>query len=217
MVFTGEASWRWRMMLPTPDQSYERFWRQSVRWLAQNAPEPVTISLPAAPAPGDAFPVTITVRDAGYQARADAGVDVRMTSPAGRQDTVRAEPVLSQPGQFRATLHAAEAGVYRVSVDARRAQATLGSPAATLLVGSVDPEMTDPRRNDDTLQRVARASKGAVFGVNDTAALLERLNTAAPGAILAQRTDLWHTGWSFAILAGLLAAEWLTRRRWGLR
>jgi uncharacterized membrane protein len=54
MVFTGEASWRWRMLLPTSDQSYERFWRQAARWLVQNAPTPVQMTLPAAPAPGDA-------------------------------------------------------------------------------------------------------------------------------------------------------------------
>ena len=35
MVFTGEASWRWRMMLPTTDQSYDRFWRQAARWLGK--------------------------------------------------------------------------------------------------------------------------------------------------------------------------------------
>ena len=50
MVFTGEASWRWRMLLPTSDQSYERFWRQAVRWLGQAAPDPVSLVLPAAPA-----------------------------------------------------------------------------------------------------------------------------------------------------------------------
>src|SRR4029450_2299740 len=59
MLFTGEASWRWRMMLPVADQSYERFWRQAVRWLAQNAPEPVTITPPAAPPPAAALPRTL--------------------------------------------------------------------------------------------------------------------------------------------------------------
>ena len=217
MVFTGEASWRWRMMLPTSDQSYERFWRQSARWLSQNAPEPVTISLPAAPAPGDSVPVTIVARDAGYAPRGDSTVEVRITSPSGRVESVHADPVPSQVGQFRAAVRATEAGVYRVSVDARQGQTSLGTPVATMLVGGVDPEMTDPRLNEDTLQRVARASGGAVLAAGDTSALLERLNAAAPGAVLALRTDLWHTGWSFAILAGLLAAEWLTRRAWGLR
>ena len=34
MVFAGEASWRWRMMRPASDTSYETIWRQLVRWVA---------------------------------------------------------------------------------------------------------------------------------------------------------------------------------------
>ena len=217
MVFTGEASWRWRMMLPSSDQSYERFWRQAVRWLAQNAPEPVTLTLPAAPAPGDAIPVTIAARDKSYGPRADAVVDVRVTSPSGRVDTVQADPVASQSGRFRAAVRATEPGIYRVAVDARQGTTPLGASTGTMLVGGVDPEMTDPRLNEDTLQRVARASGGAVLAPGDTATLLDRLNVGAPAAMLALRKDLWHTGWSFGILVALLAAEWLTRRAWGLK
>jgi uncharacterized membrane protein len=217
MVFTGEASWRWRMLLPAADRSYERFWRQAVRWLAQSAPDPVTLTLPAAPAPGDGIAVAIAARDGGYAPRPGAVVDVRVTSPSGRVETVHADPVPAQGGQFRAALRAGEPGIYRVAVDARQGQSPLGAATGTMLVGGVDPEMTDPRLNEDTLQRVARASGGAVLSASDTGGLIDRLNSAAPAAVLALRTDLWHTGWSFAILAGLLAAEWLTRRAWGLR
>jgi len=130
---------------------------------------------------------------------------------------VHAAPVASQGGQFRASVRATEPGVYRISVDARQGQTSLGTSMGTMLVGGVDPEMSDPRLNEDTLQRVARASGGAVLAAGDTTALLARLNAAAPAAVLALRKDLWHTGWSFGILAGLLAAEWITRRAWGLR
>jgi hypothetical protein len=217
MVFTGEASWRWRMLLPSSDQSYERFWRQAVRWLAQSAPEPVTLTLPPTPAPGDAIPVQIAARDRAYAMRADAIVNLSVTSPSGRVESVRADPWPAQGGQFRAAVRANEPGIYRVSVDARQGQTQLGSSIGTMLVGGVDPEMTDPRLNADTLQRVARASGGAVLEAGDTRGLLDRLNAVAPAALLALRQDLWHTGWSFAILAGLLVAEWLTRRKWGLR
>jgi hypothetical protein len=77
--------------------------------------------------------------------------------------------------------------------------------------------MIDPRLNEDTLQRVARASGGAVLTAGDTASLLARLDAGVPAAVSAVRRDLWHTGWSFALLAGLLAAEWLFRRASGLR
>ncbi len=161
--------------------------------------------------------MAITARDSGYAPRADAVVDVRVTSPSGRVETVHAEPVPSQPDQFRASVRAAEAGVYRVAADARHGQTALGTSTGTMLVGGVDPEMTDPRLNEDTLQRVARASGGAVLAASDTKGLIDRLSVVAPAAALAMRKDLWHTGWSFGILIALLAAEWLTRRTWGLK
>ena len=44
MVFAGEASWRWRMMRPATDTSYETIWRQLARWLTAGAPGPVSIA-----------------------------------------------------------------------------------------------------------------------------------------------------------------------------
>jgi uncharacterized membrane protein len=218
MIFTGEASWRWKMNLPAGDQSYDRFWRQAIRWLAHAAPDPVSMTLPAASAPSDGIAVSVAVRDRAFVTRPDAIVDVRMTAPSGRIETVRAAP--RPGGTFLATLRAPEPGVYRFAADAREGSTALGASLGTLLVGGVDAEMVDPRLNEEALRRVARASGGAVIGSAqgiDTAALLDRLQAAAPVAALRARVDLWHTGWSFAILAGLLALEWLARRAAGLR
>ena len=216
MVFTGEAFWRWRMMLPASDPSYDRFWRQAARWLGQGAPDTVSLLAPVAATPGD-VPIVINARDSSYAPERDATVDVRVTGPGGRVETVRAQPDVSQSGRYRATVHAAQAGVYRVAAEARARSATLGSATSAVLVGGVDPEMTDPRLNEDTLSRVARASGGQVLAAGDEATLVDRLRTGVPAAALAVRRDLWHTGWSFAIIALLLAAEWLLRRSWGLR
>ena len=175
------------------------------------------MTLPAAPAAGDGADHHRRARQ-GLRAARDAIVDVRVTSPDGHVDTVRGEAVPSQPGRFRASTRACESGIYRIAVDARQGQTLLGSTGATMLVGGVDPEMTDPRLNEDTLQRVARGSGGRRHRRRLTS---RRCSSAsrrgAPAAALAVRHDLWNTGWSFALLAGLLAAEWLTRRDWGLR
>src|SRR4029453_13289685 len=46
MIFAGEASFRWRMQLPSNDTTFELFWRQAARWLSSGAPDPVTILPP---------------------------------------------------------------------------------------------------------------------------------------------------------------------------
>ena len=119
MVFTGEASWRWRMMLPAGDHSYDRFWRQTVRWLGQSAPPPIQLTLPAAAAPGNVS-VDVTVRDAAFAPQQSASVDVRIAAPGGATTSVRAEASGDKPGHYRATVPAGEAGTYRVTAEARR-------------------------------------------------------------------------------------------------
>ncbi|PYR76165.1 MAG: hypothetical protein DMF86_13120 [Acidobacteria bacterium] len=217
MVFTGEAAWRWRMMLPSSDPSYDRFWRQAVRWLGQAAPDPVAFVLPALSCTGDDVRVSVFARDAAFAPQPDAVVDVRVTRPDGRVDSVRAEPDPARPGVFEAPVGAAPAGVYRLTADARRGAIALGGASGSLLVGGGDEEMADPRLNEDVLQRVARASGGAVVSPASLGSVVERLRAHAPAAALSIRRDLWHTGWSFAAIALLLAAEWLLRRHWGLR
>ncbi len=81
MVFTGEAAWRWRMLLPSSDRSYDTFWRQAVRWLALPAPDPIAITLPAGASPGETLPLRIAVRNGAFVPQPDALVDVRVTAP----------------------------------------------------------------------------------------------------------------------------------------
>src|SRR5439155_4231928 len=44
MIFSGEASWRWKMLVASSNRSYEFFWRQAARWLTATAPDPVAIA-----------------------------------------------------------------------------------------------------------------------------------------------------------------------------
>jgi hypothetical protein len=86
-----------------------------------------------------------------------------------------------------------------------------------MLVGGADREMTDPRLNTQVLERIALASGGGMVNPRDFAALLSALHGRVPAARLAVTHDLWDTRWSFAALVLLLGAEWIVRRRWGLR
>ena len=219
MVFTGEASWRWRMMLPAADRSYDTFWRQAIRWLAIGATDPVSVVAPAGTSVGDTLPLRVTARSASFEPLADASVDIRVTAPDGRVEQLRAaaEDSSAADGRFLARYRAQQPGVYRVAAEARRGAAVAGTASTTFLVGGADLEMTDPRLNLNVLQRVAYASGGRVVGLEEIGTLPEVLRAGVPAAMLAVRRDLWHNAWSFAAIVALLAAEWALRRRWGLR
>jgi uncharacterized membrane protein len=221
MVFTGEASWRWRMMLPSNDRSYETFWRQSMRWLAIGATDPVTVFPPAATAPGDEMAVRAAIRDQEFQPLRDAQVEFRVYGPDGKLQRLDGALETTDPeandAAFAARFRPGQAGIYKVTVHARRGGSDAGTSSSSFLVGGADVEMTDPRLNTAVLSRVAAASGGRMLAAGQTSDLLDALRTNAPSALLAVRKDLWHNGWSLVLIVGLLAAEWGMRRRWGLR
>ena len=83
MVFAGEASWRWRMMRPATDTSYETIWRQLARWLDRRRAGPVTIA-PMSPAvPGVTDRISVIVRDEEFGPVANAEVAIALTAPDG--------------------------------------------------------------------------------------------------------------------------------------
>jgi hypothetical protein len=181
MLFAGEAAWRWRMLRPASDRDYETFWRQAVRWLAVPASDPVAVSIPPGAAPADKVPVRLVVRNAAFQPQPDAVVDVRVTTPSGRLEALRAAPDADAagPGRFVAQVTPDERGVYRVTADARRGTTALGTASTSLLVGGADVEMTDPRRNDELLRRVALASGGRLLSEDQLSTLPALLEASA--------------------------------------
>jgi uncharacterized membrane protein len=217
MIFTGEASWRWRMHMPSNDRTYELFWRQSARWLTGPSPGPVTVLDPARLAPGESAPVGVEVRDREFAPVPDARVSLRVTVPGGETHDVRATLADPRTGRYNADVMFEERGVYRVDAEARQGNTVLGSARKWILVGGADVEMTDPRLNESVLRRLAGASGGryvAARDAGDIPALLASRD-AEPGSPRLQ--ELWHNGWVFAAAVLLLGTEWLMRRRWGLR
>lgn len=218
MVFTGEASWRWRMHLPSDDRRYDTFWRQAIRWIALPAPDPVALRLPEDVAQGEAVALRVAARTPRFEPLDQASVTVRVTRPDGRIDTLPAdrEPG-DEDGWLVARYMAADPGVYRVTAEVTPREGTSLSASAWMLAGGADHEMADPRQDRRALQRIAAVSGGRVIEPGDVPALVEHLSAAAPAAVQRVQRDLWHSAWFLAVILMLLSGEWVLRRRWGLR
>jgi uncharacterized membrane protein len=215
MVFAGEASWRWRMQMPSTDRSYEMFWRQAGRWIAAGAPPPVSsVVLPAA---GGRTTVAVHVHEDDFRPVGNADVPLRITHPDGRVEEASARIDDAQAGRYTAEFKFDAPGIYRVAATARRDGSPLGAHERWLLVGGSDLEMADPRLNADVLTRVAVASGGAYVNAVDVARLPELLAAAAAAPASPRMEELWNTPWVFGFIVLLLGTEWVLRRQWGLR
>lgn len=216
MVFAGEASWRWKMLLPSDSRTYDLFWRQAARWLTAGTPGRLELAVPADGAAGEQIDLDVRVLDGAYRPWSGTPPVVEVTTPAGV--VLSADAVLAEraAGRYAARFRAADAGVYRVEA---RSGSGAGSPVSAtrwLLVGGADPEFADPRPNDALLRRMAAGSGGAYLpasGVHELAGLLQP--AAAPPPPVTR--ELWHGIWPLLLVVGLLAAEWSLRRAWGMR
>ena len=217
MLFTGEASWRWKMLLPSDDLTYETFWRQTARWLSTASPDPVTVVAVGGAMAGEDVTLDVTGRNARYEPVLDAAISVRVTDPDGAVHTLQPTLADGETGRYVGQFTPTALGVHRIEVDALRGGVSLGTADAWILVGGADLELADPRLNDEVLRRVAAASDGELHYADEFSDLPELLRSRAFDAPPPIRRDLWHNVWVFVLLALLPSLEWTLRRQWGLR
>jgi uncharacterized membrane protein len=217
VAFAGEATWRWRMMRPTEDRLYETFWRQAARWLAASSPDPVMAAVTRGTTPRETATVDITVRDAAFVPARGATVTVRVRRPGGRVEELGAEPVDAAAATWRARFKPAEIGVHVITVEATRGSDRIGVATRHLLTGGADLEMADPRAHEAVLARMAGETGGAIVRDTDVDRLPGMMAAAADPTSPRATRELWHGPVPILFIIGLLSAEWVLRRRWGLR
>ena len=216
MVFAGEASWRWRMMLPAADPTYELVWRQLARWLAAGAAEKIEIPATSIGLPGTTESVSVLVRDEEFKPIGNGEVTIRVTEPGGQERSMPA--ALSDPreGRYAAAVRFDREGVYMITADVRRGSQPLGSARRATLVGGTDVELSEPRLNEAVLRRISETTGGRYVPAAEAASVPGLLRTSDVGNPPTEMRDLWHNGWSLAAMVLLLGAEWVVRRRVGL-
>jgi uncharacterized membrane protein len=212
------------------NRHFRRFWRNVVSWLGENsagrsrrlrvetdklvyAPgEPVRLS---ARAFDDQKELTTRYRLEARLGLAGAPAEstsVRGMAPRTDRPEYDAELIcpgleVGRPGAF----HAAVAQV--VAFDGSREVARAD---VEIQVCDDPAEFRDPRPDPDALATLAGASGGLV--IHDAPALAAILRGAKrnPDLLIVSRTPVWDHPLLWALLVGVLSAEWIVRRRRGL-
>ena len=179
---------------------------------------PVTVTVSDHPSPGEPLSFDVEVRDRTFLPAGDATIVLAVGEAGSETDPA---PIAVRPardaGHFSGSFTPARPGLYHATVTARRNGVTEGSADRWFHVGDLDREFVDPRLNEGFLRRLARDSGGQYAGASDAGQLLASLAVTTPRSPEAQLRDLWHEPWAFISVIGLVSAEWILRRRWGLR
>lgn len=230
IAFAGDTTWRWARQ--GDDVAHRRFWRQMLLWLMDRSDDSdvgLVVELPdrrfesGQPAPwrvihtgqnpGTGVELQIVAADgttvAVEPSTADIPQDSGQASEPGTATLTGTMPQLA-PGlyQFRATLAGSE-------VTATKSFQVLAN----------DRELARPYADLTYLAQLSgqtAASGGASFLPSQVGELIERISelrrtSAAPVVTKYRLGDTPASAWPlFVLLIGLLSAEWILRRRWGL-
>ena len=208
-----------------PIAVYEFFWRQAARWLAEAAPgSGRDRAARCAASRATRCRSTSTCATRAFAPVADATVEATLDAAGRRAAGADASSCRRRLGRFvwlPAVSHPSSRRAGRPVSRARRGAARHGVarrlPTAGSMSAATDREFADPRLNEGFCAASRATPAAGTSGPPTPRAIVSwlqkrRRQTAAP-----ERRDLWHEPWAFARHRALLSAEWILRRRWGLR
>jgi uncharacterized membrane protein len=216
-VLATGGTWRWQMQLPHEDQRHETFWRQFLQAAATTAPQAVTLTSDRV-FYGDESTVVLRaeVRDKSYKPAADAAVTLEVSDGMGPPTTVEMTPVAGERGLYEAVYETTHTGVFRFEASAKTAdQEELGRARFAVRREDGVIEHYRVQQNRALLERLAGATGGTYFGVDDVSKLPEAVSFSEAGSVERQVLDLWNIPLAFLVLLLLKSAEWLVRLYWG--
>ena len=219
VAFTVQDSWIWQMdaTIPLDDQTHETLWRQLLRYLVSDVPQPVTATLSSDRVePGRSVTLTAEVSDSGYVKLNDADVRATIVDAGGTEEEIPLRWTVRRDGEFDATITPKTAGLGEIRVTASQQGHPLGAATTYLDAGDVGAEYFGAERQTATLRRIAEETGGRFYTPATLRTLPEDVSFTESGATVVEYRDLWDMPIVLLLLIGLLGAEWTWRRRQGL-
>ena len=219
-----DETWRWRD--PYAETYMDAFWRNVVRHLAQGRLQrrndllELTLDKTQIET-GDKVRVQLRIVDSELQPAVASEQPVFLRDQQNKTEKRILRALPGEPGTYQATFTLADAGAYSFLVFANQNPADAVLAREDVLVRMPDKEMADSSQDADTLRQIAEASRGGDGSGGRYVFLSQAHELAADFAktkSYESREDTrtrpaWDTLWSLLVLLGVLATEWLLRKR----
>lgn len=217
ILATG-GTWRWQMAEVLGDKSHDLFWQQLIRWLVGDTPGPLTATASShLLMDTGAIQLRANVLDAQFQPALNAHVSAHILGPGGTSSILDLSPT-QVPGHYEAAWNAAQAGGYLSEITAidSNSKQELGRDVITFRRDNGVAEDFHTQQNSRLLQQLSNDTGGRYWQPNQVKTLPQEISYSEAGISVRTTNPIWNMPILFLLLLGLLFAEWLLRRRWGI-
>jgi len=216
-----DEAWRWRYNVG--DRYHQKYWVQLTNWVSERpfAIEGKYLSLAADKLvydPGQRADFRVRVRDESGQPVEEGDYVAVVYEGLEAIAEIGLEPDPNEGGIFRGRTGELVPGEYEIAV---REKAFHGKPREFMertqfvVRGTSQRELDNLSLNRQLLEEVARNSGGQFFHEEEARNLAGLLEFIDRKKVISSQTILWSSYWWFVSLIGLLAAEWIVRKRSG--
>ena len=216
-VMATSGTWRWQMSSALGDPSHDLFWQQLLRWLAADAPGQVVATMPRQTLMDEGHVgMTVVARDQEFTPAADAHVSAHVIGPDGISAMVDATPVPNTPGTFALDWTAEKPGSYVAEVTAEQGGKELGKDVVDFRREDGVAENFHTERNRELLQKLSDETGGRCWAEDELERLPKEISYSEAGISVRDTKELWDMPVVFLALLGMISADWLLRRKWGV-
>jgi uncharacterized membrane protein len=218
VALTTASTWRWKMGLDHTDNFHELFWKQMLRWLVSDVPDPVGIAAEKhSYSLDDTVLIQAEANDSSFLPVNNAQINARVKAPSGEISSV---PMVWDPekdGVYSGTFKPHEEGIYEVSAEGLQGNKSLGNGTANFRIAESAEEFHNAALNSALLKRLADETGGRYYSPDNSRTLAEDISYIDKGSSRIEEKDLWDMPLLFLLLAGLVSTEWTLRKRKGLK
>ena len=218
MVFTPHTSWRWQMLKDSPeDDSHERFWRQTARWLTTAPKEHIKLDIAkTAYTLKEPVVIEVTATDQQFQLTNNAKIRAIVVDEAGKRKELKLDQVLGEDGLYTARFIPNQYGEYTVTATGTLAGESLGEQQTLFEVKASYAEFSNAELNVALLKTLAEVSGGKYYAMEEAAQLVNQIPLVESATSKITDVDIWNIPLIFGALIALLGFEWFLRKRGGL-
>jgi hypothetical protein len=207
----------WRLRFKTGDKYHWRVWSQSIQFLTLSRlmGEHKRIRLETDGTTyrdGEQVRLYAHVLDQDFESVEQPSFDIMVTGLDGNtlSERVSLQPDRTSPGLFEGFFTPPASGRYRLEANEDDREV---SNTTEFQVAAVNEELLDTRVHRAGLERIARLTGGQCLSVDQLGNLKTLLQKEPLTTTVRSERPLWDNGLVATLLAALLGAEWILRRR----